>query len=103
MREFGRTPPFAQYTGNGANETGRDHWSQCYSLFIANGPQPGGRIIGRSHRFAASPAHGPITPPDLAASLLHAFGVDPGMQVRDDFTRNVPLSTGRVKPAFLGG
>ncbi len=102
MGEFGRTPRFGQFTGNGVNETGRDHWSQCYSLVIAGGPQPGGRIIGRSDRHAAYPADEPITPQDLAASLLHALGVDPAMQVRDAFTRNVPLSTGRVIPALFG-
>jgi uncharacterized protein (DUF1501 family) len=53
MGEFGRTPRFGQFTGNGVNETGRDHWAQCYSLVIAGGGQPGGRIIGRSDRFAA--------------------------------------------------
>ena len=102
MGEFGRTPRFGQFTGNGVNETGRDHWSQCYSLVIAGGPQPGGRIIGRSDRFAAYPADDPITPQDLAASLLDALGVDPAMQVRDAFTRKVPLSTGQVKPALFG-
>jgi Protein of unknown function (DUF1501) len=102
MGEFGRTPRFGQFTGNGVNETGRDHWSQCYSLLVAGGSQPGGRIIGRSDRFAAYPADDPITPQDLAASLLHALGVDPGLEVRDAFTRTVPLSTGQVKPALFG-
>ena len=103
MGEFGRTPRFGQFTGNGVNETGRDHWSQCYSLVIAGGLQPGGRIIGRSDRFAAYPDTDPITPQDLAASLLHALGVDPGQEVRDALLRTVPLSTGQVKPALFGG
>ena len=102
MGEFGRTPRFGQFTGNGVNETGRDHWSHCYSLVIAGGGQPGGRIIGRSDRFAAYPADDPITPPDLAASLLHSLGIDPGREVRDAFTRPVPLSSGQVKPALFG-
>src|SRR5262245_9656303 len=100
--EFGRTPRFGQFTGNGVNETGRDHWSQCYSLVIAGGPRPGGRVLGRSDRFAAYPADDPVTPPDLAASLLHALGVDPGREVRDAFGRTVPLSNGQVKPALFG-
>jgi hypothetical protein len=97
MGEFGRTPRFGQFTGNGVNETGRDHWSQCYSLVIAGGPKDGGRIIGRSDRFAAYPNDDPITPQDLSASLLAALGVDPTMQVRDAFGRTVPLSTGELK------
>jgi hypothetical protein len=102
MGEFGRTPRFGQFTGNGVDDTGRDHWSQCYSLVIAGGSQPGGRIIGRSDRFAAYPAADPITPPDLTASLLHALGIDPSREVRDAFTRKVPLSTGQVKPELFG-
>lgn len=102
MGEFGRTPRFGQFTGNGVNETGRDHWAQCYSLVIAGGPLPGGRIIGRSDRFAAYPADNPITPQDLSASLLHALGVDPTLEVRDNLARAVPLSTGQVKPVLFG-
>jgi hypothetical protein len=103
MGEFGRTPRFGQFTGNGVNETGRDHWAQCYSLVIAGGRLPGGRIIGRSDRFAAYPSEEPIAPQDLAASILHALGVDPNLEVRDAFTRTVPLSTGQVKPLLFGG
>jgi Protein of unknown function (DUF1501) len=102
MGEFGRTPRFGQFTGNGVDATGRDHWSQCYSLVLAGGSQPGGRIIGRSDRFAAYPADEPITPPDLAASLLHALGINPAKEVRDAFTRTVPLCSGQVKPALFG-
>jgi hypothetical protein len=97
MGEFGRTPRFGQFTGNGVNETGRDHWAQCYSLVIAGGALPGGRVIGRSDRFAAYPADDPVTPQTLAASLLHALGVDPARKVRDGFGREVPLSTAAVK------
>jgi Protein of unknown function (DUF1501) len=102
MGEFGRTPRFGQFTGNGVDATGRDHWARCYSLVLAGGPQPGGRVVGRSDRFAAYPADDPVTPQDLAASLLHALGVDPTREVRDNFLRNVPLSEGRVKPNLFG-
>jgi hypothetical protein len=102
MGEFGRTPRFGQFTGNGVDETGRDHWSQCYSLVLAGGSQPGGRVVGKSDKFAAYPTEDPVTPQDLAASLLHALGVDPTRQVKDNFLRTVPLSEGRVKPALFG-
>jgi hypothetical protein len=48
------------------------------------------------------PAADPVTPTDLAAGLLHALGVDPRTEVRDAFTRTVPLSGGRVAPALFG-
>ncbi len=100
--EFGRTPRFGQFTGNGVNETGRDHWSQCYSLLLAGGPASGGRILGKSDRFAAYPADDPYSPQDLCATVLHALGIDPTGTVRDAFGRLVPLSTGRVRAALFG-
>jgi hypothetical protein len=103
MGEFGRTPRFGQFTGNGVNETGRDHWSRCYSLVVAGGTVGGGRVLGRSDRFAAYPADDPYTPQDLSASLLHALGVNPHDKVRDGFGRWVPLSTGRVRKTLFGG
>lgn len=102
MGEFGRTPRLGQFTGNGVNETGRDHWPHCYSLLIAGGRVPGGRIIGRSDRFAAYPADDPITPQDLAASLLYELGIDPTREVLDNFSRQAPLSTGQVKSCLFG-
>lgn len=102
MGEFGRTPRFGQNTGNGVDETGRDHWPHCYSLLVAGGPAAGGRILGRSDRFAAYPADDPYTPQDLTASILHALGVDPHGEVTDAFGRQVPLSTGRVRKSLFG-
>jgi hypothetical protein len=103
MGEFGRTPRFGQNTGNGVDETGRDHWPQCYSLLVAGGPARGGRVLGRSDRFAAYPADDPYTPQDLTASILQALGVDPSDQVPDAFGRLVPLSTGRVRETLFAG
>ena len=59
-------------------------------------------MVGRSDRFAAYPADDPVTPQDLAASLLHALGVDPTREVKDNFQRAVPLSEGKVKPVLFG-
>jgi hypothetical protein len=101
--EFGRTPRFGQFTGNGVDDTGRDHWSQCYSMLVAGGTAPGGRVLGRSDRFAAYPADDPYTPQDLTATILDALGVDPRTQVRDAFERQVPLSTGQVRRALFAG
>jgi hypothetical protein len=101
MGEFGRTPRFGQNTGNGVDETGRDHWPHCYSLLVAGGPAGGGRILGRSDQFAAYPADDPFTPGDITASILHALGIDPLGEVRDAFGRLVPLSTGRVRTTLF--
>jgi hypothetical protein len=70
---------------------------------VAGGKAGGGRVLGRSDRFAAYPADDPYTPQDLAASLLQALGVNSKDKVRDAFGRLVPLSTGRVRKALFGG
>jgi hypothetical protein len=101
MGEFGRTPRFGQFTGNGVDDTGRDHWPHCYSLVVAGGTAPGGRILGRSDRFAAYPAADPYTPEDLAASLLHALGINPRDEVQDNFGRSIPLSAGEVRESLF--
>jgi hypothetical protein len=102
MGEFGRTPRFGQNTGNGVDSTGRDHWSQCYSLVLAGGEVEGGRVLGRSDRSAAYPADSPYVPQDLTATLLHHLGINPGQTIRDGFDRLVPLSTGRICKEFFG-
>jgi hypothetical protein len=101
MGEFGRTPRFGQNTGNGVDDTGRDHWPQCYSIVLAGGPAPGGRVLGRSDRFAAYPAEDPYTPADVTATILHALGVNPRDEVLDNFGRRVPLSTGNVRQTLI--
>jgi hypothetical protein len=102
MGEFGRTPRFGQFTGNGVDDTGRDHWAACYSIAIAGGPSGGGRVLGKSDRIAAYPADDPCPPEDVQATVLHALGVDPSTAVRDAFGRDVPLSTGKVRAGLFG-
>jgi uncharacterized protein (DUF1501 family) len=103
MGEFGRTPRFGQFTGNGVDATGRDHWPQCYSLVVAGGKAPGGRVLGRSDHFAAFPDADPFTPQDLAASILHALGINPRDRLVDGFGQSVPLSAGQVREALFIG
>lgn len=101
--EFGRTPRFGQFTGNGVDQTGRDHWAACYSLLVAGGKAGGGRVLGRSDPFAAYPADDPYTPQDLTATILHSLGVNPRDEIRDGFGRMVPLSEGRVRESLFAG
>ena len=103
MGEFGRTPRFGQNTGNGVDETGRDHWSKCYSLVVAGGGAGGGRVLGRSDPFAAYPADDPYTPQDMTASILDRLGVNPKDEITDAFGRLVPLSTGSIRKTLFAG
>ncbi len=69
--EFGRQP-----TINKAN-AGREHYPYCYSGLIAGGGVAGGAVYGRSDKLGTKPIENPVTPHDLAATALHAFGVPP--------------------------
>jgi len=103
MGEFGRTPRFGQFTGNGVDATGRDHWPHCYSVVVSGGTAAGGRVLGRSDSFAAYPAADPYSPQDLAASILHALGINPQDKVQDGFGQSVALCPGRVRESLFIG
>ncbi|MCZ2076791.1 MAG: DUF1501 domain-containing protein [Bryobacterales bacterium] len=65
MGEFGRTPRINR-------EGGRDHYSRCWSILVAGGGIPGGRVIGATDRLGENVITNPITPEDIA-STMHAF------------------------------
>jgi hypothetical protein len=95
LGEFGRTPRI-----NAA--AGRDHWPDCYSVFLAGGGVRGGYVHGASDRLAAYPAADPVTPADLAATLFWRFGLDPASEIRDTQGRPYPLSTGTPVTQLFG-
>jgi hypothetical protein len=87
LAEFGRTPKI--------NKTaGRDHWPDCFSAILAGGGVRGGAVYGSSDRIAAYPATDPVSPGDLAATLLWRFGIDPATEVRDLTGRPFRLADG---------
>jgi hypothetical protein len=68
MGEFGRSPKI-----NG--KAGRDHWEHCYSALVAGGGLRGGQAVGASDRLGNYPASRPVTPADLAATVLERLGI----------------------------
>jgi uncharacterized protein (DUF1501 family) len=66
--EFGRTPRINE-------KAGRDHWEHCYCALVAGGGVRGGRVIGESDARAERPHDRPMTPADLATSVMHAVGI----------------------------
>jgi hypothetical protein len=100
--EFGRTPKVGQLTTNaGATGNGRDHWTKVYSVLWAGGGVHGGLVYGASDKNAASPTLWPVTPAALAASLYHALGVDPGIELYDRQGRPHVLSIAEpILPLF---
>lgn len=89
MGEFGRTPEV-----NPAN--GRDHWCRCWSVAVAGGGIPGGRVVGETTPDGMDIRNRPVTVPDLFATVYSKLGINP-----DGFylvnTRKVPYAY-RGKP-----
>ena len=87
--EFGRTPRIT------AANAGREHWPRCYSAVMAGGGVTGSQIYGASDHWAAYPARDPVSPEDLGATILHALGVSPEMEIPDPTGRLMQINQGR--------
>lgn len=93
--EFGRTP---KVNGN----AGRDHWNFCYSLQVAGGGFRAGHVHGASDRIGSRPSLSPLTPADLLATVYHALGVDPALELRDKLERPFQVCPwGQIVPELL--
>ncbi len=84
MGEFGRTPKV-----NPAG--GRDHWTNCWTTLIGGGGIKGGQVIGSSDEIGAYPKDRPIAPPDLAATVYKALGIDIETPIIGASNRPVPV------------
>jgi len=89
LGEFGRTPKINK-------EAGRDHWPDCYSLVLAGGGIPGGRIYGASNRTAAYPVRDDVAPWDIAATMYHLIGIDPSAHLINLKGQPLPVARGQV-------
>jgi hypothetical protein len=74
MGEFGRTPKLNALGG-------RDHWPRAGFACLAGGGVQGGRVIGATNPFGEYPVDRPVTPPDLAFTLLQLLGIDPSREL----------------------
>ncbi|MBX3444627.1 MAG: DUF1501 domain-containing protein [Planctomyces sp.] len=93
--EFGRAPRI-----NGS-DAGRDHHPYCYSGLLAGAGIRGGAAYGTSDRIGSRPASDPVSPHDLAATMLHALGVPAEQTLPDPFGRPMPLYSGRPVEALF--
>jgi hypothetical protein len=86
--EFGRTPKVNR-------SAGRDHWGFCQSVLMAGAGVRGGQVYGSSDASAAYAAESPVSPDDLAATVLHSLGIPLDQEMRDMQGRPLPLCTGK--------
>lgn len=72
--EFGRTPFREGRTAKG-NILGRDHFPDCYSMFMAGGGIRPGITYGASDELGFRVASDPVHVHDLQATILHLLGI----------------------------
>jgi len=94
LGEFGRTPKISELTPGAV--PGRDHWPKVFPAVFAGAGVVGGQVIGKSDKIGAYPISRSFGPPDLAATIYQALGVDPATEIRDRFGRPFRLATGEV-------
>jgi Protein of unknown function (DUF1501) len=87
MGEFGRSPRINA-------KAGREHWPHVQSVVLAGAGLRGGSLYGASDRLGGHPVDSPVTPPDLAATLLHLLGIRPEAELRDRTGRPLRASEG---------
>ncbi len=95
LGEFGRTPRV-----NAA--AGRDHWPFCYSGVLAGGGAQGGLVYGSSDALGAYTETNPISPADIAATLIWRFGLDPETEIHDRTGRPYRLADGQPLTTLFG-
>ena len=94
LGEFGRTPRISRLTPDAV--PGRDHWPKVFPAVFAGAGVVGGQLIGKSDRLGAYPLSRSFGPPDLAATIYNALGVDPATELRDRLGRPLRLCSGET-------
>src|SRR5438132_8875471 len=84
LGEFGRTPKI-----NPAG--GRDHHPGVWTMVIGGGPIRGGRVVGESDEQAFAPRSRPVTPGEVAATILQGLGLDIHRELPGPQNRPLPL------------
>ena len=73
--EFGRTP-FREGRTAGGDLLGRDHFPDCYSIWMAGGGVRGGTVHGASDDLGFKAAADQVHIHDLQATIMHLLGFD---------------------------
>lgn len=73
--EFGRTPFREGRTATGA-QLGRDHYPDCFSMWMAGGGVKGGFDYGQTDELGFGVVENPVHIHDLQATWLHLLGFD---------------------------
>lgn len=74
MGEFGRTPKLNK-------DAGRDHWGPAGSLLFAGAGVKAGFMLGKTDKHGAYTTQRPVSPADVAYTVLDSLGIDPRKQL----------------------
>ena len=85
VTEMGRTPKVNRYGG-------RDHWSRCFTIALGGGGIQGGRVVGKSDKWAMDPAESAYGPEDLSATVYQLMGIPPSKELLTPEGRPVMLT-----------
>jgi hypothetical protein len=95
MGEFGRTPKVN-------DAAGRDHHSKAWSIALAGGGIPGGRVLGATDQNGVQVTDLPVEPEDLLFTIYTMLGVDPAREYQTPIGRPVkPVNGGHFIPGLL--
>jgi len=98
MSEHGRTPQI----DSKPQGAGRHHWSRAYSVALAGGGTPRGKVVGRTDRLGGEVEETPVSPKDLLATAYHLLGIDAETTVPDQFNRPMPIAgDGRMREELI--
>jgi len=101
--EFGRTPMSEIRRPDEADNAGRDHHPNGFSLWLAGGGIKGGQVIGKTDDLGLNIVEDPIHIHDLQATILHCLGLDHTRLTYRYLGRNFRLTdvAGNVVPKLL--
>jgi len=84
MGEFGRGPKINK-------DAGRDHWGQAASLLFAGAGVKRGFVLGKTDKHGAFATQRPVSPADVAYTILDAMGIDPRKQLKTPDGRPIEI------------
>ena len=98
MSEHGRTPKISSHKPG----AGREHWSRAYSVALAGGGTPGGKVVGQTTADGGEVLDNPVSPKDILATTFHLLGIDPQTTVPDRQGRpHLIAGSGRLRSELL--
>lgn len=76
------------FVQNGMTQkTGRDHWPHAFTVLLAGGGVRGGQVYGATSKTGGYVDDKPVSPADLAATILWHLGIDSTQSYFDEFQR----------------